>query len=111
MSSESREIMHDIEAHPIHGLGVYLRIGVILFFLTVGEVLAYVWEDSLGAWAPPIIIVLSAAKFIYVVSFYMHLKYDHKLFTGIFLFPMALAALVIVSLVLLYGILHPLRIG
>jgi len=41
--------------------------------------------------------------------FFMHLKYDSKVFTGIFLFPFALATLVIVSLFLLYHLLHPLR--
>ena len=53
--------------------------------------------------------VVSAAKFILVVMFYMHLKYDSKVFTGVFIFPMALAALVIGSLYLLYHVVHPLR--
>ena len=52
---------------------------------------------------------LSAAKFVLVVMFYMHLKYDSKMFTGVFIFPMALAALVIGGLTILYHVLHPLR--
>ena len=48
-------------------------------------------------------------KFVLVVMFYMHLKYDSKIFTGIFLFPFALATLVIVGLTILYHVLHPLR--
>jgi cytochrome c oxidase subunit IV len=59
--------------------------------------------------AAPLILVLSAAKFILVVMFYMHLKYDSRAFTGIFIFPFTLGVLVIVSLILLYHVLHPLR--
>jgi cytochrome c oxidase subunit IV len=109
MSSETREIMHDQHSHPVHGTKTYWTIGVILFFVTALEILAYYMEESLGPMAVPVILALSAAKFALVVMFFMHLKYDSKVFTGIFLFPFALATLVIVSLFLLYHLLHPLR--
>jgi cytochrome c oxidase subunit IV len=107
MGSESREILHDIDAHPVHGTGQYWRIGFFLFVLTGLEIGAYYMERSLGPAATPVILALSAAKFILVVMFFMHLKYDSRMFTGIFLFPMALATLVISSLIVLYHILHP----
>jgi cytochrome c oxidase subunit IV len=108
MSSESREVMHDLDAHPVHGTRTYWIIGAYLFVLTALEIAAYYLEDTLGSLAIPVILALSAAKFILVVMFYMHLKYDSKMFTGVFLFPMALATLVIVSLIVLYHILHQL---
>jgi len=107
MSSETREVLHDLEAHPVHGTRTYWIIGGWLFVLTALEIAAYYVEDQLGQMAAPIILALSAAKFILVVAFYMHLKYDSKMFTGVFLFPMALATLVIVSLIILYHVLHP----
>jgi cytochrome c oxidase subunit IV len=107
MSSEAREIAHDIEAHPTHGTKTYWIIGLYLFVLTALEIAAYYVEDTLGSLATPLILALSAAKFILVVMFYMHLKYDSRMFTGVFLFPMALATLVIVSLIILYHVLHP----
>jgi cytochrome c oxidase subunit IV len=107
MSSENREILHDIDAHPVHGTKTYWVIGAYLFVLTALEIACYYFEDQLGALATPIILALSAAKFILVVMFYMHLKYDSRMFTGVFLFPMALATLVIGSLVILYHVLHP----
>jgi cytochrome c oxidase subunit IV len=107
MSSETREIMHDQHTHP--GNGVYIKIGVILTVLTAIEIAAYYIEDQLGSLAAPLILILSAAKFILVVMFYMHLKYDSRAFTGIFIFPFTLGVLVIVSLILLYHVLHPLR--
>jgi len=107
MSSETREVLHDLETHPVHGTRTYWIIGGWLFVLTALEIAAYYVEDQLGQMAAPIILALSAAKFILVVAFYMHLKYDSKMFTGVFLFPMALATLVIVSLIILYHVLHP----
>lgn len=107
MSSESREILHDIDAHPVHGTKTYWVIGFYLFVLTALEIGCYYFEEQLGSIATPLILVLSAAKFILVVAFYMHLKYDSKIFTGVFLFPAALAILVIGSLTILYHVLHP----
>jgi cytochrome c oxidase subunit 4 len=108
MSSETHEIAHDKDTHPVGATGTYWTIGVILFVITALEIGAYYMEDTLGAAAVPIILALSAAKFILVVMFYMHLKYDSKVFSGIFLFPLTLGALVIVGMTLLYHVLHPL---
>ena len=108
MSSETREVLHDMDAHPVHGTKTYWVIGAYLFVLTALEIAAYYIEDQLGNLAAPTILILSAAKFALVVMFYMHLKYDSKTFTGIFIFPMALATLVIGGLTILYHVLHPL---
>lgn len=107
MSSETREVAHDLDAHPVHGTKTYWVIGGYLFVLTALEIGCYYVEDQLGALAAPIILALSAAKFILVVAYFMHLKYDSRMFTGVFVFPMALATLVIVSLIVLYHVLHP----
>jgi cytochrome c oxidase subunit 4 len=109
MSSESREVLHDQEAHPTHGTGTYWIIGVILMVVTGLEVVAYLLEDTLGRFTAEVILALSAVKFALVVMFYMHLKYDSKIFTGVFLFPAALGTLVIGGLTILYHVLHPLR--
>jgi cytochrome c oxidase subunit 4 len=109
MTSETREIMHDQHAHPIGHTRFYWIIGVILILVTGFEISAYFYEGFYGALATPTVLILSAVKFVLVVMFYMHLKQDSKVFTGIFLFPLALAALVIGGLFLLYHVLHPLR--
>jgi cytochrome c oxidase subunit 4 len=107
MSSETHEIAHDQHTHP--GWKTYTIIGVILTVITAVEIAAYYIEETLGALAVPTILVLSAAKFVMVAMWYMHLKYDSKIFSGIFLFPLALGALVIAALIMLYHVLHPLR--
>jgi cytochrome c oxidase subunit 4 len=107
MSSESREVQHNQHAHPTNRF--YLIIGAVLLGLTVLEVLGYMGETSgalpTGA-ATAIILLLSAAKFLLVVALYMHLKFDHKLFTGVFVFPAVLGILVIGSMILLFGPVH-----
>ena len=109
MTSETREIMHDQHSHPVGATKTYWIIGIVLVLVTVLEVSAYFFEDFYGPLATPTVLILSAVKFILVVAFYMHLKYDSKVFSGIFLFPLALAALVIGALIMLYHVLHPVR--
>jgi heme/copper-type cytochrome/quinol oxidase subunit 4 len=45
-----------------------------------------------------VLLTLSAAKFALVAMFYMHLKQDSRLFTGVFVFPLIIAAVVILAL-------------
>ena len=107
MTSEMREVVHNQHAHPTNKF--YLGIGAALIGLTVLEVLGYMGETN-GTFGPgtatAIILFLSAIKFVLVVAMYMHLKFDHKLFTGIFVFPALLGTLVIGSMILLFGPLH-----
>jgi cytochrome c oxidase subunit IV len=99
---------HQEHAHPTAGL--YAKVGLILFVLTALEVGLYeiTYGSRAGASAQalkpffvPLLLLLSAAKFALVAMFYMHLKQDSKLFTGIFVFPLIIAAVVIVSLMVL----------
>lgn len=102
-------------AHP--GPALYLRVAVILFVMTALEVLAFEVSHRPGMplhelvqpllnW---ILIILSAAKFALVAMFYMHLKQDSKLFSGLFVFPLIIAAVLIVALLLLFAYLRTLH--
>ena len=102
-------------AHP--GPALYLRVAVILFVMTALEVLAF--EVSHRPSMPlhelvqpllnEILIILSAAKFALVAMFYMHLKQDSKIFSGLFVFPLIIAAVLIVALLLLFAYLRTLH--
>ena len=46
---------------------------------------------------------MSAVKFAIVVLFYMHLKYDHKLFKALFTGPLIIAMSTLISLLFLFG--------
>jgi cytochrome c oxidase subunit 4 len=107
MSSEQREIAHDQHSHP--GPRQYVMIGIVLVGLTILEILAYYAEEDWGMLnagaAAGVIAILSAAKFIIVVMWYMHLKFDSKIFTGIFIFPALLAILIISAMYVLQQVL------
>jgi cytochrome c oxidase subunit 4 len=42
-------------------------------------------------------------KFFIVVAFYMHLRYDHKLFRVLFTGPLIIATTTIIGLMFLFG--------
>jgi cytochrome c oxidase subunit 4 len=94
-------------AHPTPG--VYVKIALVLFILTALEVALYeiTYGDHAGAIGDlrsvfiPMLLALSAAKFALVAMFYMHLKQDSRLFTGVFVFPLTIAAVVIFALLAL----------
>jgi len=95
----------DDHSHP--GWKTYVTIAVILFALTAMEVAAYeIAERNLpGGFGQfvhgmvvEILLVLSAAKFALVAMFYMHLKQDSKIFSSLFVFPIIIAAVVILAL-------------
>jgi cytochrome c oxidase subunit IV len=109
MTAHAHEHGEDGHAHPTPG--TYTRVALLLFVLTALEVGAY--EVGHRQTAPlhslvqpivvPILLVLSAIKFAMVAGFYMHLKQDSKLFTHLFVWPIIIAALVIVSLIVLFA--------
>jgi cytochrome c oxidase subunit 4 len=86
-------------SHP--GAREYIVIAAILAAITALEVTVYYL--GLGSLLPPILISLSAVKFAMVVMFYMHLKFDHPIFTGMFLFGLATAIFTFVGFLALFG--------
>jgi len=76
---------HAPEAHEEHHPGPleYLQIGAILFIITAVEVGLYYLDMSYNALVA-ILIVLSLAKFSLVVLWFMHLKFDNRLFAMLF---------------------------
>jgi cytochrome c oxidase subunit IV len=108
MEAQPTSAPHQEHAHPTAGL--YAKVGLVLFVLTALEVGLYEITygsqagPSSGAIQPffvPLLLLLSAAKFALVAMYYMHLKQDSKLFSGVFVFPLLIAAVVIVSLMIL----------
>jgi caa(3)-type oxidase subunit IV len=92
-------------AHP--SSSVYVKIGLVLFVLTALEVGLYEFTygehsgatgHALQPFFIPLLLALSAAKFALVAMFYMHLRQDSRLFTGVFVFPLIIAAIVILAL-------------
>jgi len=88
--------------HP--GAATYLIIAAFLVVLTAMEITVF-YVHALRPVLVPVLIVLAAAKFSLVAMFYMHLKYDKWLLTGVFVFPLIIAGLLLISLILLFAYL------
>jgi cytochrome c oxidase subunit 4 len=80
----------------------YKWVALILTVITILEVWAY-YVPSLVASAifVPMLLIMSAAKFAIVVMFYMHLKYDHRLFRALFTGPLTIAMATLIGLLFL----------
>ena len=91
--------------HPEHPTAwTYFKVGAILTIITIIEVwIYYIPGFASTKLFVPLLLVLSALKFAIVVMFYMHLKYDHKLFRSLFVGPLLIAAGTLTALLFLFG--------
>src|SRR5512140_1002761 len=88
-------------AHP--GAKEYLGIAAILTVITAIEVAVF-YIPTMKVVLVPVLLTLSALKFTLVAMFYMHLKFDSRLFSWLFVVPMIIAILVILALMRLFGV-------
>jgi cytochrome c oxidase subunit 4 len=93
---------HEGIRHP--GAATYLIIAAFLIVLTVMEITVF-YVHPLRPVLVPVLLVLAAAKFALVAMFYMHLKYDGWLLTGVFVFPLLAATVLLAALLMLFAYL------
>ena len=92
----SEEIHPSDEAHDDHDHGLsdfgYIKVALLLAVLTAAEVLIYFAPP--GALEVPLLLILMVLKFEIVVAYFMHLRFDSKLFTWMFVGGLVLAVAV-----------------
>lgn len=82
---------HDGGAHHDHPTEAnYIRIALFLAVITAVEVAFSYWEAVEGILAPSLI-AMSIVKFVVVVGYFMHLKFDSRLFRRLFVAGLCLA--------------------
>jgi cytochrome c oxidase subunit 4 len=86
---------HDDDAHHHPSDWLYIQIAVILAVITLAEVSTY-WFDF-GHLQLPLLLVMMTVKFAMVVMFFMHLRFDHKLFSWVFVSGLVLAVVVYIA--------------
>jgi cytochrome c oxidase subunit IV len=99
---------HDHDDMPAHSGEVahasaktYVIVGVILTVITAIEVAIFFIHAMQGILIP-LLLFLSVVKFVTVVQFFMHLRYDSKVLSRVFFGPLFLAVLVVVGMILLF---------
>jgi cytochrome c oxidase subunit 4 len=88
-------------AHPSNR--TYVIVAAILGVITAVEVAVF-YLDALKPVLVPILLTLSAAKFTMVVGFFMHLKFDARLYRTLFIGPLVVAIAVMMAMFLIYGV-------
>ena len=83
----------------------YVVIAMVLAVITLVEVWA-VYQEFLSGVLIPLLLVLSAGKFALVVMFFMHLRFDHRLYTLLFGSCLFLAVAIMVALTALFRVLY-----
>ena len=84
------------EHHPT--VGQYVEIGVILAVVTAIEV-ALFYADIPRQVTVPALLFLTAIKFLLVVMWFMHLRYDHRLLTRLFTAGIVIALVLFAAVV------------
>jgi cytochrome c oxidase subunit 4 len=80
----------------------YVKVGLFLAAVTAVEVIIYYFSIPRNLFIA-MLIVLSATKFAVVVMWFMHLRFDSKLFTTAFVTGLALAGAVFTVVLVTLG--------
>ena len=92
---------HDEPAHASRR--TYWIVAGVLGVITAIEVaIFFVPAIKEGGMFVPALLGLSLLKFMIVVQFFMHLRYDNKVFSRVFFGPLCLAVLVVTGMILLF---------
>lgn len=87
--------MHAEHAHPTQE--AYVRIAILLAIITGIEVAIY-YIPALEGVLVPALVLLSALKFVTVVAYFMHLKFDDRMLTFVFTASMVVSIVMFVAL-------------
>ena len=90
------------QRHEHVSIHTYLIVAGILSVVTALE-FGVIYVRRLAPVLIPLLLVLSAGKFALVVMFFMHLRYDSRVLTFLFVAPLVLATLLAVAVMTLTG--------
>ena len=84
---EAEELAH----HP--SPRTYVGVAIVLAIITAAEVAIY-YIPALDSWLVPFLIAFSFVKFVLVALYFMHLKFDNRIFKRLFVLGLILAFVV-----------------
>ena len=95
--------MGEPHAHGEHAtIGTYVKVAIILTVVTALEFSA-IYIRALTPILVPLLLVLSLGKFALVILFFMHLRYDTRALSALFVGPLVLATGIVIALMTLGG--------
>jgi cytochrome c oxidase subunit IV len=87
--------------------GYFIRIAIILAIVTALETSTYWWPDSMSSFATPALIIMMCIKFFMIVSVFMHLKFDSRIFSAMFYTGLFLAIFVYMVFLFTFQFFRP----
>ena len=106
---DAHNAAHDTHGHPTAKL--YIQIAVLLTIITLVEVfLLYLPDMGIPVSGTVLVVIfglLSVLKFLVVVGWYMHLKFDPMFFRAIFAFALIVALTVATAFIALFHGMYP----
>jgi cytochrome c oxidase subunit 4 len=98
------------DEHTPHGAGskghvsvaTYVKIAIVLSVVTALEV-GVTFVRALTPVIVPLLIGMAIAKFALVAMYFMHLRFDSRVLTGVFVGPLIIAVGLVVALMTLSG--------
>src|SRR5262245_53865294 len=84
-------------------VATYIRIAVVLTIVTAIEVTTLYIPGIPPHLLVGSLIIMSVLKFVLVVGYYMHLRYDHPVLQALFVGPLLIAIAIILALMALFG--------
>lgn len=93
-----------LEEHAHPDAREYAMMASILTIITGFEVALFFFTGVGHGTLVGMLIVLMIAKFVMVVGWYMHLKFDHQYFTWIFTGGLLIAIGIVLALAALFGV-------
>ena len=106
MSTDTSAAEHgpDTHEHAHPGPGEYIKIALILAVVTAIEVAAYYVKGLSDATLSVALLVMMVVKFMLVGLWFMHLRFDSKLFRRLFVTGIVLAIGVYVAAMATLGV-------
>jgi len=101
LSGDSSTIEAHVGEAPVSSR-FYVAIAVILAVFTALEVMVF-YVEALAPFLLPLLMVLMFVKFALVVMFFMHLRFDRPLLTGVFAGGLFIALFIILALMAIFG--------
>jgi cytochrome c oxidase subunit 4 len=85
----------------------YVKLALALAVITAVEVALSYLKDDMGALFLPLLLILMVIKFFAVVLYFMHLKFDNRLFSVMFYMGLGLAVGVYIAALLTFKFFNP----
>ena len=103
MSASTATVAHDHHGHDDNKFQIYVQIAMLLAVITGVEIVAIF--IPFAKWLiVTTLVVLSAVKFLFVIFYFMHLRWDKPFCTILFFIGLVLAGGTVWALIALFAV-------